>query len=156
MKDFGCTSEHVRTELTVRLSEKNGLPEVTEAYAGCDVEYEDVPEVVETKKDSETGKEKGGIVDDVKGFFGLNKKKDQAADPEKAAESNPTPAASASSDSSADDLVFNVQEGDAPNLFPGANKKYITKFEKIPVEFVSVKAGFPEASAENVKELTEK
>ena len=59
LKDtFGCAAANITTKFAIRLSPVNGLPEVTSGNVSCEVEAE-----------------KKGIVDDVKGFFGLGSKK---------------------------------------------------------------------------------
>lgn len=59
LKDsFGCSAANITAKFNIRLSPINGLPEVTSGNVSCEVEAE-----------------KKGIVDDVKGFFGLGSKK---------------------------------------------------------------------------------
>lgn len=58
-EDFGCSEANITTQFSVRLSPVDGLPEVVGGSVSCDVKG--------TKK---------GIVDDVKGFFGLGSKKE--------------------------------------------------------------------------------
>ncbi|KAL4880201.1 Hsp70 protein-domain-containing protein [Aspergillus karnatakaensis] len=61
-ESFGCSAANITTKLSVRLSPLNGLPEVTSGSVSCEVE----PSML------------GSVVDDVKGFFGLGKRDDQA------------------------------------------------------------------------------
>ncbi|KAI9838113.1 MAG: hypothetical protein M1819_006269 [Sarea resinae] len=56
---FGCKTEDISTKFSIRLSPANGLPEALNGYVGCEVEDTD---------------KKGGVVDDVKGFFGFGSK----------------------------------------------------------------------------------
>lgn len=59
LKDnFGCSTANITAKFNIRLSPIDGLPEVTSGNVSCEVE---------------AGKK--GIVDDVKGFFGLGSKK---------------------------------------------------------------------------------
>lgn len=160
LKDHGCTDEHVRTEFQLRLREKDGLPEVMGAWAGCDVEYEDVPEVKDDKKKGKNGK-KGkddkseGVLDGVKDFLGLKKKKDAGNSKSSAAESASTTSASAEPEAS--QVNLKNQEGEQINLNgKTGEKKYIKKFEKIQLELEIVKAGFPEMPAELKKASTDK
>ncbi|KAJ5786815.1 uncharacterized protein N7503_012027 [Penicillium pulvis] len=61
LKDtFGCSAANITTKFAIRLSPVDGLPEVTGGNVSCEVEAE-----------------KKGIVEDVKGFFGLGSKKDE-------------------------------------------------------------------------------
>jgi hypoxia up-regulated 1 len=61
LKDtFGCTTANITTKFAIRLSPTDGLPEVVDGNVSCEVESE-----------------KKGIVEDVKGFFGLGKKDEQ-------------------------------------------------------------------------------
>lgn len=60
LKDnFGCTAANMTTNFSIRLSPVDGLPEVVAGSVNCEVEGS-----------------KKGIVEDVKGFFGLGSKKD--------------------------------------------------------------------------------
>lgn len=60
LKDnFGCTAANMTTNFSIRLSPVDGLPEVLAGSVNCEVEGS-----------------KKGIVEDVKGFFGLGSKKD--------------------------------------------------------------------------------
>lgn len=61
LKDtFGCSVANITTKFAIRLSPVDGLPEVTGGNVSCEVEAE-----------------KKGLVEDVKGFFGLGSKKDE-------------------------------------------------------------------------------
>ncbi|KAH1488200.1 hypothetical protein LV164_006639 [Aspergillus fumigatus] len=57
---FGCLPANITTKFSMRLSPVDGLPEVTGGSVSCEVEVK-----------------KGGVVEDVKGFFGLGSKKDE-------------------------------------------------------------------------------
>ena len=60
---YGCSKDEIHTKFTIRLSPNNGLPEVAYGSVSCEVD---------------TGAEKkGGVVDDVKGFFGFGGKKSE-------------------------------------------------------------------------------
>ncbi|KAJ5333053.1 uncharacterized protein N7506_006836 [Penicillium brevicompactum] len=61
-ESFGCTNANITTKFAIRLSPVDGLPEVVSGTVSCEVESE-----------------KKGIVEDVKGFFGLGKKEEQEA-----------------------------------------------------------------------------
>jgi len=61
--NFECDRSAITTTLSVRLSPINSLPELVEGSASCEV-------LASTVK-------KGGVVDDVKGFFGFGGKKDE-------------------------------------------------------------------------------
>ncbi|KAJ5743127.1 hypothetical protein N7533_010229 [Penicillium manginii] len=59
LKDsFGCSAANITAKFNIRLNPIDGLPQVTSGNVSCEVEAE-----------------KKGIVDDVKGFFGLGSKK---------------------------------------------------------------------------------
>ncbi|THC93991.1 hypothetical protein EYZ11_006538 [Aspergillus tanneri] len=59
-ESFGCTAANITTQISIRLSPVDGLPEVVSGSVSCEVE--------DTKK--------GSVVDGVKDFFGLGSKKD--------------------------------------------------------------------------------
>ncbi|KAE8351287.1 Hsp70 protein-domain-containing protein [Aspergillus coremiiformis] len=61
-ESFGCSPANITTKFSIRLSPVNGLPEVVSGAVSCEVEN--------TKT--------GSVVEDVKGFFGLGSKKEQA------------------------------------------------------------------------------
>lgn len=66
LKDkFGCAPANVTTKFAIRLSPIDGLPEVANAWIGCEVDSGD--------------KKGGGVVEDVKDFFGFGSKKDEQA-----------------------------------------------------------------------------
>lgn len=67
----GCASSNISTVLTVRLSQHNGLPEISSGTVSCDALM---------------GKE-GGMMDNVKGMFGFGSKKDKQ-DPLQAEDEN--------------------------------------------------------------------
>ena len=138
----------MRAEFQISLRERDGLPEVIGAWAGCNV---DVPEL--SKEDSKTGEKgknekSGGVLDEVKDFLGLNRKNKDAGD------SSSSPSSTAPSDGSmisetttasgdrVPEPALKAQPGDPPNVKIG------TKFEKISVELEIVKAGFPEVPFE--------
>ncbi|KAJ9638393.1 lumenal Hsp70 protein [Coniosporium tulheliwenetii] len=92
--EHGCAKEDIKNTFSIQLSPVDGLPEVTKATVSCEVTE---------------GEKRGGVVDDVKGFFGFGSKKDgqeplkdneppapEAADPE------PSSAASSASSSTAE------------------------------------------------------
>lgn len=58
---YGCLPANISTEFTIRLSPMDGLPEVIRGSVSCDV-------VADVDK-------KGGVVDEVKGFFGFGSRK---------------------------------------------------------------------------------
>ncbi|KAL2858202.1 actin-like ATPase domain-containing protein [Aspergillus pseudodeflectus] len=59
-ESFGCSAANITTKFSVRLSPRDGLPEVLGGSVSCEVE----PSML------------GSVVDDVKGFFGLGSKKE--------------------------------------------------------------------------------
>lgn len=85
----GCSKDSLNTMLSLRLSPVTGLPEIFDASISCEVDA--------TEK-------KGGVVDDVKGFFGFGKKDDKELDEGDALEDveTLTTPATASSSSTAD------------------------------------------------------
>ena len=119
---------------------------------------------METKLEgSEKAKEKeegAGILDDVKGFFGL-KNREKGTGSENDVEDDRRSATTeydTSSESKTEakpvtttqGVVFKVQDGDVPNAFPGSGK-IITRMEKVPVEVRAKKAGLPTLSEEDLK-----
>ncbi|KAF8440572.1 Hsp70 protein-domain-containing protein, partial [Terfezia claveryi] len=157
-KAHGCSHETLWTGFRIRLREKDGLPEVLGAWAGCDVQYEDVLEKKEDKKKNNGKKGKAdkgdGVFDGVKDFLGLKKKNNAGASDSSSAASSDT-ASTKQEDEEPPKVNLKGQEGEQTNL-KSAKKKYITKFEKIPLEIEIVKAGFPEVSPEVKQALIQK
>lgn len=124
---FGCTADDISTKFLMRLSPVDGLPEVVKGSVSCEVEDE----------------KKGGVVEDVKGFFGLGSKKDQEPlqdgeepSPESESESTST-ATAASEEESATTTSASTKETDKAAAEAGK------KVESIEVSFVASQAGIP-------------
>ena len=120
------------------------------------MQYEDVPEKKDDKKkNGKKGKaDKGdGVLDGVKDFLGLKKKNN--ADASDSSSAPPSETVSASKEEEPQKVNIKGQEGEQTNL-GGADKKYITKFERIPLEIEIVKAGFPSVPPEVKKALIQK
>lgn len=143
----------MRSEFQIRLRERDGLPEVIGAWAGCNV---DVPELSkEGSKIREKGKteKSGGVLNEVKDFLGLNRKNKDTGDSSSSSPSSTSPSGGETTTASEDHIpepVLKAQEGDSPNI------KIVTKFEKIPIELEVVKAGFPEVPFEVTEALKNK
>lgn len=117
----------------MEISERDAIPRVTKGWVECMVEtVEELPK-------------KEGMVEGVKGFFGLGKKKD--GDQEVLEEvdsktvSSDKPSASAKASTKEDGEVV---------------PKIIKKLEKIPLSFTTVWSGFPEITDEEKKGLITK
>ncbi|KAF2202474.1 heat shock protein 70-like protein-like protein [Delitschia confertaspora ATCC 74209] len=91
-----CDRETFNNYVQVRLSPVTGLPEVTAAWVTCETE--------ESEK-------KGGVMDNVKGFFGMGGKKDQ--EPLKEGESSSEAATSGTSDPSSSTSVSSASSTSA-------------------------------------------
>lgn len=63
--NYGCAKDALNTTFSLRLSPVTGLPEISDATISCEVEGIE---------------KKGGVVDDVKGFFGFGKKDGSATE----------------------------------------------------------------------------
>lgn len=60
-ENYGCASSDIKTEFSIRLGTKDGQPEILHGSVSCEVEA--------------SAEKKGGVVDDVKEFFGFGSKK---------------------------------------------------------------------------------
>lgn len=140
----------MRTEFQIRLRERDGLPEVIGAWAGCNVE---VPELsMEDSKTGEKGKNEksGGVLDDVKDFLGLKRKNKDTEQEERSTQptatstrgKRPNLEVTMANEDLIPEPALKVQEGEPPTV------KIVTKFEMIPIELEIVKAGFPEVPFE--------
>lgn len=135
LKDnFGCTTANITTKFTIRLSPVDGLPEVVAGTVSCEVESE-----------------KKGIVEDVKGFFGLGKKDEQeplGEDGEPRESITLEPETESSTASSASSKTTTSSTKDAKK---DAKATPQVKLEVIPISLKSVALGTP---APSVAELS--
>ncbi|KAJ5465623.1 hypothetical protein N7530_009410 [Penicillium desertorum] len=135
LKDnFGCTTANITTKFTIRLSPVDGLPEVMAGTVSCEVESE-----------------KKGIVEDVKGFFGLGKKDEQeplGEDGEPRESITLEPESESSTASSASSKTTTTSTKDAKKDVKATPQ---VKLEVIPISLKSVALGTP---APSVAELS--
>ena len=130
LKDsFGCTTANITTKFTIRLSPVDGLPEVVAGTVSCEVESE-----------------KKGIVEDVKGFFGLGKKDEQESlgedgEPRESITLEPETESSTTSSTSSKTTTTSTKD---------AKPTPQTKLEVIPIGLKSVALGTPAPSAEEL------
>ncbi|KAI2705920.1 hypothetical protein CBS147332_7164 [Penicillium roqueforti] len=137
LKDnFGCTTANITTKFTIRLSPVDGLPEVMAGTVSCEVESE-----------------KKGIVEDVKGFFGLGKKDEQeplGEDGEPRESITLEPETESSTASSASSKTTTTSTKDAKK---DAKATPQVKLEVIPISLKSVTLGTPAPSAAELSRI---
>ncbi|KAI9764787.1 MAG: lumenal Hsp70 protein [Geoglossum simile] len=129
--NFGCIDSDIKTQFSIRLSLKDGQPEILHGSASCEVE---VP-----------AEKKGGVVDDVKGFFGFGSKKgdqeplasESNSDPSSSTEQTPSAATSSTAETPSSSLDAKVDER------PIAMSK---KTERVFLKFTTSAEGIPEVS----------
>ncbi|OQE41250.1 hypothetical protein PENCOP_c005G06603 [Penicillium coprophilum] len=145
LKDnFGCTNANITTKFTIRLSPVDGLPEVMAGTVSCEVEAE-----------------KKGIVEDVKGFFGLGKKDEQEplgedGEPRESITLEPETESSTTSSTSSETTTTSTKDGkngkkDGKKEAKKESKKESkatpqVKLEVIPISLKSVELGTPAPS----------
>ncbi|KAJ0425715.1 Hsp70 protein-domain-containing protein [Aspergillus carlsbadensis] len=128
-ESFGCSAANITTKFSVRLSPRDGLPEVLGGSVSCEVE----PSML------------GSVVDDVKGFFGLGSKKEgqiplgedgEPIEPVTLEAEEPQESATASADEAAS--TESAKE----------NKKVASqpKLESIPISITASHLGLPAPS----------
>ncbi|KAK2762092.1 lumenal Hsp70 protein [Arachnomyces sp. PD_36] len=124
---FGCAAADISTKFTVRLNPIHGLPEVVKGSVSCEVDDE----------------KKGGVVEDVKGFFGLGSKKDQ--EPLQEGEEASTESSSTSTAASEEETATSTTSASSKET-----KKAVAetgpKIESIGVSFVTTPLGIPQLS----------
>ncbi|KAJ5088584.1 hypothetical protein N7456_012200 [Penicillium angulare] len=135
LKDtFGCSAANITTKFAIRLSPIDGLPEVTGGNVSCEVEAE-----------------KKGIVEDVKGFFGLGSKKDEqqilGEDGEPAESITLEPEAESSTTTSASQSTTSGASKDS------AKATAKTKLEIIPISLKSTQLGTKAPSAAELSRI---
>ncbi|RVD87413.1 uncharacterized protein DFL_001649 [Arthrobotrys flagrans] len=124
--DVNCLESTITATLDIRIEEKFGLPEVVAGDIGC--EYDE---------------KKTGIVDDVKGFFGFGKDKDQKVlDDEK-----PSNSGDSSSSTKTTSSKSKTKSTTATPTPTGENGKPI---EKIPVSFTVERSGLAPVTSEEL------
>ncbi|KAI9721220.1 MAG: hypothetical protein M1812_002381 [Candelaria pacifica] len=139
---FGCASADISTKFAIRLSPDNGLPEVVQGSVSCEVEGVE---------------KKGGVVDDVKGFFGFGGKKgDQQPLKEEPEPADPQPAASAKPSSKAK-AKPKKKDTDVPDPEVADKVKEPKKrTEVVHLSFVAEAEGLPDFSQAELKRLKER
>jgi hypoxia up-regulated 1 len=147
LKDkYGCAPANISTKFSVRLNPFNGLPEITRGSVSCEV---DGPE------------KKGGVVDDVKGFFGFgSKKSSQEQDVLKDDEESTT---STHSDSTITSSVSSTTSSASSSSKPGKEKDSKSKEKDagprtitIPISITSTLQGTPPPSASELKRIRDR
>lgn len=128
-ESFGCTAENITTTFSIRLSPVDGLPEVVAGTVSCKVESE-----------------KKGIVEDVKGFFGLGKKDEQEplgedGEPRESVTLEPETESSTKTSASSKSTTSSTKD-----VKPTPS----TTLEIIPIKLKSVALGTPPPSADEM------
>ncbi|KKZ60682.1 hypoxia up-regulated 1 [[Emmonsia] crescens] len=134
---FGCVPANITTKLSIQLRPLDGIPELASGFVSC--EY--------------VSEEKKGVVEDVKGFFGLGSKKTdqqplQDGPPKESitvdSESSATTSApTATTSSSASE---SASAGSAAESATKSSKAIKVKTESIPIAFTTSVLGIPPPS----------
>ena len=137
---FGCAAADISTKFSIRLSPIDGLPEVTEGSVSCE---------------TEASEKKGGVVDGVKGFFGLGSKKgDQEPLQEGSETQSATPASSvkpSTTSSPAESQTPNPEEN-----FGQETKQTKRRIETIHLDFSTEPQGIPSVSKSELKRIKDR
>ncbi|KZF24074.1 actin-like ATPase domain-containing protein [Xylona heveae TC161] len=141
---FGCSADAIDTKFSIRLSPKDGLPEVLQGTVSCEV---DAPE------------KKGGMVDDVKGFFGFGSKKgeqeslkqDSEAEEEIPAETETESTTSASTSTSSTSVASS-----STSAVPSVKSAGAKKTEVINLSFTIEQEGHLQPSGAELKRIKER
>ncbi|KAI9846375.1 MAG: lumenal Hsp70 protein [Thelocarpon superellum] len=140
---YGCVAANITTKFGFRLAPNNALLEVTRGTVSCEVEDTD---------------KKGGVVDDVKGFFGFGSKKDeqQALQDEAESGESSTPEASTRSDDTTTSASA-TSEGSTgtTSTIKSAEAASPTskRIQSVPVSFTVERDGLPEVSSTESKRM---
>ncbi|KAJ5312029.1 hypothetical protein PENANT_c022G01183 [Penicillium antarcticum] len=127
LKDtFGCTTANITTKFAIRLSPADGLPEVVGGNVSCEVESE-----------------KKGIVEDVKGFFGLGKKDEQ----QPLVDENGEPLESITLEPETESATTTSASSSSTTTTKDAKATPQIKTEIIPISLKSTPLGTPAPSA---------
>ena len=138
---YGCLPTDINTKFSMRLNHTNGLPEVTLGFVSCEVIGSD---------------KKGGVVDDVKGFFGFGSRKgeqsplqdevsDKAFDVETDSYTTSSPAESKISEtlttSTKSELTL---------------KEPVKRTEVVHVSFLAIPIGLPQINAVEIRRMKDR
>lgn len=131
-ENFGCADANMTTKFSVRLGPVDGLPEVVSGFVSCEVDS------------------KKGIVEDVKGFFGLGSKKEGQAPLGEDGE----PSESITLESE-EPQTSTTSASDASSTATAEAKKATlqTKLETIPISFKSSQLGISAPSAAELSRI---
>lgn len=145
---FGCLTSDINTKITIRMSPVDNLPEALKGSVSCEV--------------TDTGK-KGGMVDDVKGFFGFGSKKDEQKPLAEGETADPD-----TSEVEADaTTISSASEQETPSPSPSGNKKGDTskdektkdtkkKTETIYVKLMSSELGLPQLGPTELQRIKDR
>lgn len=140
---FGCSVSNISTKFTMRLSPTDGLPEVIRGSVSC--------EITDLEK-------KGGVVDDVKEFFGFGSKKgDQAPlsdDDDVDLTSSATDVKTSSTPSPLGSKTSEPKTSAAKNDEKAKDVK--RKTEIIFIEFTTTPIGLPQISPAEMRRIKER
>ena len=115
--NYGCGKDALNTMFSMRLSPVTGLPEISDATISCEVEGIE---------------KKGGVVDDVKGFFGFGKKDGSGSDSTESPELIETLTATDSSSSPGTSDASSASSSKAAKTSKAAAKKK-KKIQTVPL-----------------------
>ncbi|RPB13153.1 actin-like ATPase domain-containing protein [Morchella conica CCBAS932] len=138
--DFGCEAKDIFTKFSMEISERNGLPKITKGWVECTVETVEEPP------------KKEGMVEGVKGFFGLGKKKDGEQEVLEEADKTDSKSASSKTASSGKSSASAETSTKEEDLTP----KIVKKLQTIPLSYTVEKDGFPEILEKDKEALISK
>ncbi|KAH1275899.1 hypothetical protein KXX33_006114 [Aspergillus fumigatus] len=124
---FGCLPANITTKFSMRLSPVDGLPEVTGGSVSCEFEVK-----------------KGGVVEDVKGFFGLGSKKDEQTP--LGEEGEPTESITLEAEEPQVSTTSSAAEASTTSTKETKKASPQIKVELIPVSFTTSSLGTPALS----------
>ena len=137
---FGCAAADINTKFSIRLSPMDGLPEVTDGSVSCE---------------TEGSEKKGGVVDGVKGFFGLGSKKgDQEPLQEGSETQSTTPTSSAESSTTSSPAESKTANPETKLAEETRQPKKRT--ETILLKFTTESQGIPTLSKSELKRIKDR
>ncbi|KAI9802062.1 MAG: lumenal Hsp70 protein [Piccolia ochrophora] len=146
-ENFGCATADIQTRFSIKLSAMDGLPEAVRGSVSCEVD------------DSE---KKGGVVDDVKGFFGFgsNAKKGEqdvlADEKDEKDDFEPSSSSEKSSSSTSSSSSKSAKASDDASSEAEKDKKPKKRTESIYLSFSTEGESLPPVSASELKRMKER
>ncbi len=135
---IGCAASNISTSFTIRLNPRDGLPEVVSGSVSCSLEGVE---------------KKGGVVDDVKGFFGFGGKNDEQKPMQQSAEGSSSSSSTQSESATTSPATQTETKSPDAGVKTKKNQPAKPKIEVVPIEFTMELVGIPSISTPELQRM---